>query len=228
MESQRVWHDWATQQQDGLQLGSLEAELRQGLNDRWLVEGERTTGERKDRAREVIEAFREDWASADPRGVPESEWPARAVLPEESSGPYVISQRWVAPGSEGSGYNLLGFWAGGFWLVQAILCQRGQVWVTGSQQCHSWGGACPPREQRHQGICHVDLVVKSLSVVRLCNPIDCSTPGSLVLHYLPEFALRNSCPLCWCCHLTQIKCSLSSSLLPVGHIMSQSNSLMHP
>ena len=30
-------------------------------------------------------------------------------------------------------------------------------------------------------------VVQSLSRVRLCNPVDCSPPGSSVLHYLPEF-----------------------------------------
>ena len=32
------------------------------------------------------------------------------------------------------------------------------------------------------------LVVKSLSYVWLCNPMNCSTPGFPVLHYLPEFA----------------------------------------
>ena len=32
------------------------------------------------------------------------------------------------------------------------------------------------------------VVVQSLSRVRLCNPMDCSTPGFPVLHYLPEFA----------------------------------------
>ena len=31
-------------------------------------------------------------------------------------------------------------------------------------------------------------VVQSLSYVWLCNPINCSTPGFPVLHYLPEFA----------------------------------------
>ena len=34
-----------------------------------------------------------------------------------------------------------------------------------------------------------ELLVWSLSLVRaLCDPMDCSTPGFLVLHYLPEFA----------------------------------------
>ena len=32
------------------------------------------------------------------------------------------------------------------------------------------------------------IIVLSLSCVRLCNPTDCSTPGSPVLHYLSEFA----------------------------------------
>ena len=34
----------------------------------------------------------------------------------------------------------------------------------------------------------------------LCDPMDCSTPGSPVLHYLPEFA--QTCPLNWWCHPT--------------------------
>ena len=55
-----------------------------------------------------IQAFHEDQTSADPRGVPESKRPTRVVLPEESSGSCVISQLWVAPGSEGSGRNLSG------------------------------------------------------------------------------------------------------------------------
>ena len=56
----------------------------------------------------LIQDFHKDRTSADPRGVPESEWPARVVLPKESSGSCVISQLWVAPGSEGSGRNLSG------------------------------------------------------------------------------------------------------------------------
>ena len=34
----------------------------------------------------------------------------------------------------------------------------------------------------------VVVVVQSLSRVRLCNPMDCSTPSFPVFHYLPEFA----------------------------------------
>ena len=33
------------------------------------------------------------------------------------------------------------------------------------------------------------LVVQLLSYVQLCDPVDCSTPGSSVLHHLLEFAL---------------------------------------
>ena len=32
------------------------------------------------------------------------------------------------------------------------------------------------------------VVIQLLSRVRLCNPMDCSMPGSPVLHCLPEFA----------------------------------------
>ena len=32
------------------------------------------------------------------------------------------------------------------------------------------------------------VVVQSLSRVRLCNPMECSTLGFPVLHHLPEFA----------------------------------------
>ena len=32
------------------------------------------------------------------------------------------------------------------------------------------------------------IVIQSLSHFQLCDPTDCSVPGSSVLHYLPEFA----------------------------------------
>ena len=32
------------------------------------------------------------------------------------------------------------------------------------------------------------VVVQSLSCIQLCDLLDCGTPGSPVLHYLPEFA----------------------------------------
>ena len=34
----------------------------------------------------------------------------------------------------------------------------------------------------------MSVFVQSLSHVRLCDPMDCSTPGFPILHYLPEFA----------------------------------------
>ena len=47
----------------------------------------------------------------------------------------------------------------------------------------------------------------------LCDPVDCSTPGFPVLHYLPEFAQTHSCPLSWWCHPT-ILSSITPLLLP--------------
>ena len=35
---------------------------------------------------------------------------------------------------------------------------------------------------------HLAVVVQSLSCPTLCGPMDRSTPGPPVLHYLPEFA----------------------------------------
>ena len=51
------------------------------------------------------------------------------------------------------------------------------------------------------------FVVQSLSHVRLCDPKDCSTPISFVLHYLPKFALI---------HVQRMRCCLtiSSSVIP--------------
>ena len=37
------------------------------------------------------------------------------------------------------------------------------------------------------------FVVQLLSRVPLCDPMDCSMPGSPVLHYLPEFAQIRVC-----------------------------------
>ena len=48
----------------------------------------------------------------------------------------------------------------------------------------------------------------SQTCLALCNPIDCSTPGLPVLHYLPEF-VSNSCPSSWWCYPT-----ISSSVVP--------------
>ena len=57
--------------------------------------------------------------------------------------------------------------------------------------------------------------VQLLSCVRLCDPIDCSTPGLRVHHQLPEFT-QNSCPLSRSCHPT-----ISSSVVPFfSHLQS--------
>ena len=42
---------------------------------------------------------------------------------------------------------------------------------------------------------HSIFIVQSLSPAQLCHPIDCSTPGSSVLHCLPEFAQFKSIEL---------------------------------
>ena len=44
---------------------------------------------------------------------------------------------------------------------------------------------------------------------KLCNPVDCSTPGFPVHHQLPPKVYSNSCPLSWWCHPT-----ISSSVVP--------------
>ena len=64
---------------------------------------------------------------------------------------------------------------------------RGVKWVKGGQNVQtstyriskSWG-------------CDT-IVVQSLSCVQLCMELDCSTPGSCVLHYLTEFAQIHVC-----------------------------------
>ena len=54
---------------------------------------------------------------------------------------------------------------------------------------------------------HVYGVIQSLSHVRLCDPIDCSTPGSSI--FLSLGVCSNSCPLSQWCYLT-----ISSSATP--------------
>ena len=50
--------------------------------------------------------------------------------------------------------------------------------------------------------------VQSLSHVRLCDPMDCRTPGFPAHYQFPEFT-QKSCPLSWWCHPT-----ISSSVVP--------------
>ena len=50
----------------------------------------------------------------------------------------------------------------------------------------------PLPSRRELGMRHIErmdvVIVQSLSCVRLCDPTDCSTPGFLVFHHLPELA----------------------------------------
>ena len=56
----------------------------------------------------------------------------------------------------------------------------------------------------YHGCCSV-----AKSCPTLCDPMDCSTPGSPVLHYLLAWICLNSCPLSQWCYLT-----ISSSAAP--------------
>ena len=51
-------------------------------------------------------------------------------------------------------------------------------------------------------------LVQSLGGVRLCDPMDCCTPGFPVCHQLPELA-QTLCPSSWWCHP-----AISSSVIP--------------
>ena len=42
--------------------------------------------------------------------------------------------------------------------------------------------------QKYHLVDNILVVFQSLSHVQLCDPMDCSTPGFLVLHQLPELA----------------------------------------
>ena len=59
------------------------------------------------------------------------------------------------------------------------------------------------------------VVVQSLSHVQLCDPMDCSTLGFLVLHYLPEFAQTH---VHWVGDAIQSFHLLSSPSLPALHL----------
>ena len=52
----------------------------------------------------------------------------------------------------------------------------------------------------------------SYSVVSLCDPMGCSTPGLLVHHQLLEFTQTH--PLSWCDHRTISSCVIHPLLLP--------------
>ena len=61
---------------------------------------------------------------------------------------------------------------------------------------------------------HESAIVYSLNHVQLCDPMDCSTPGSFVLHYPPEFAQTHVHWINWC-HPTT-----SSSVTPFSCLQS--------
>ena len=77
--------------------------------------------------------------------------------------------------------------------VHGILQARILEWIA----MHSSRGSFQSRDQTH--ICYISCIsrwvftrsttssVQSLSRVRLCNPMNCSTPGLPVHHRLPEF-----------------------------------------
>ena len=67
------------------------------------------------------------------------------------------------------------------------------------------------------------LVAKSCPI--LCHPMDCSTPGFSVLHYLSEFA--HSCPLSqWTCnHLILCRPLLLPSIFPNIRVFSNESAL---
>lgn len=54
---------------------------------------------------------------------------------------------------------------------------------------------CIPCLLHNLCVCSVYIVVQQISCVRLCDLVDCSIPGSHVLHCLSVFS--NSCPLSW-------------------------------
>ena len=56
---------------------------------------------------------------------------------------------------------------------------------------------------QHPYNCYCCSIAQSCPI--LCGPMDCSTPGFPVLHYLPE-ACSNSCSLSWWCHSTISSC----------------------
>ena len=73
--------------------------------------------------------------------------------------------------------------------VHGILQARILEWVA----VYFSRGSSQPRDRTHIScivglLCALWIVVQLMSCVWLCNSMDSSTPGFLVLHYLPEFA----------------------------------------
>ena len=62
--------------------------------------------------------------------------------------------------------------------VKGHLFATNSLWLSQSKQID--------RKERRQ-MSNDDVVIHSLSCPTLCDPVDCSTPGSSVHHYLLEF-----------------------------------------
>ena len=68
-------------------------------------------------------------------------------------------------------------------------------------------GATEHKQIHQPSVCICYCCSVAMSCLTLCDPMDCSTPSFLVLHYLPECS--NSCPLNQWCHPT-----ILSSVIP--------------
>ena len=68
----------------------------------------------------------------------------------------------------------------GMWLILSLVTPP-YISQSGGEELEIGQNAKSPLEKKF-------VVVQSLSCVRLCNPMDCSTPDSSVLHYLLEFS----------------------------------------
>ena len=77
---------------------------------------------------------------------------------------------------------------------QGAILRYSPGWVQGGK-AHEIVG--PSLSLQYLGVFHLKLVhifvIQSLSHVWLWKPMNCSTPGSPVLHYLPEFAQMYVC-----------------------------------
>ena len=69
------------------------------------------------------------------------------------------------------------------------------------------------KSEMFMGPCFTSVQFSCSAVADSLWPMDCSTPGSSVLHHLPEFA-QNSCPLSWWGCLTQFILCHPLLLLP--------------
>ena len=86
----------------------------------------------------------------------------------------------LSKGLSGRWRKQQGMWGWGYFLFKFLYIFSEMSWAENSAlSTHT------QREERRQS--HYSLVVRSLSRVRLCDPMDCNTPGFPVLHHLWEF-----------------------------------------